>query len=154
MLGFDFFLHAGLLAGFYVEPSPFLLDPFDAFRRIPIGYLSFLLLAALLTWLMSRIDIQGWRDGLVFGLKLGALVWGAETLGLFSISTADAGLLAGWWIGQSAEMGVAGAVAGSGRARSRLRPLVVGVLALVVTAVVVTIALQSLGLAPARMAGA
>lgn len=45
MLGFDFFLNAGLLARLYLEPSPFLLPPAEAFRRIPIGYLSFLLTA-------------------------------------------------------------------------------------------------------------
>jgi len=43
-LGFDLFLHAGLLARLYVEPGPFLLPPMVAFRRIPLGYLSFLVL--------------------------------------------------------------------------------------------------------------
>ena len=50
MLGFDFFLHAGLLAGLYVEPSPFLLPPLSAFALIPVGYAAFLLSSVLLVW--------------------------------------------------------------------------------------------------------
>ena len=88
MIGFDFFLHAGLLARLYVEPSPFLLSPTQAFSLIPLGYLSFLVLAILLIWLMGKLEIYGWRRGLIFGFKLGALAWGAFILGLFSISTA------------------------------------------------------------------
>ena len=44
VIGFDLFLHAGVLAGIYSEPSPFLLPPEEAFRLIPLGYLSFLML--------------------------------------------------------------------------------------------------------------
>lgn len=149
MLGVDFFLHGGVLAGLYTQPSPFLLPPSDAFRRIPLGYVSFLLLSALLLWLMLRLGISGWRRGFFFGLGLGALIWGALVLGLFSISTAELGLLAGWFAGQTVEMGIAGAVAGSGLAGQRLRTLFVRVVALVLGLVVVTIAMQSLGLAPA-----
>ncbi len=149
MLAVDFFLHGGLLASLYVKQSPFLLSPLDAFRRIPLGYLSFLLLAGLLLWLMVKLGIRGWRQGLVFGLQLGALVWGALALGLLSISTAELSLLLGWFLGQTVEMGLAGAVTGSGLEGQRLRVLFVRVLALVVLLVVVTIVLQSAGLAPA-----
>ncbi len=149
MLGFDFLLHAGLLARLYLEPRPFLLAPLESFRRLPFGYLSFLLSAILLVWLMARLRLFGWRAGLGFGLKLGALIWGAGTLGLYSISTADASLLAGWFLGQTVEFGVAGAVAGSGLAGGRLGRLSVKVVALVLFLVIVTVALQSFGLAPA-----
>jgi hypothetical protein len=44
LVGFDFFLHAGLLARLYIKPSPFLLPPMEAFIRIPFGYMSILLL--------------------------------------------------------------------------------------------------------------
>jgi hypothetical protein len=40
MLGVDFFFHGGLLATLYQQPSPFLLPPSDAFRRIPLGHLA------------------------------------------------------------------------------------------------------------------
>ena len=153
MLAVDFFLHGGLLASLYAKSSPFLLPPLDAFLRIPLGYLSFLLLAGLLLWLMVRLGIRGWRQGLIFGLQLGALVWGALALGLLSISTAELSLLLGWFLGQTVEMGLAGAVAGSGLKRQRLRVLFVRVLALFVLLVVVTIVLQNTGLVPAAALG-
>jgi hypothetical protein len=40
MLGFDFFLHSGLLAKLYLQPSPFLLPPLASFKLIPLGYLT------------------------------------------------------------------------------------------------------------------
>jgi len=149
MLGFDLLLHAGVLARFYIEPSPFLLPPLEAFKRIPLGYLSFMILALLLLWLMVRLGIAGWRAGARFGLILGAALWAAQVLGLLSITTADWELLAGWFVGQTLELGVAGAVAGSGLAGVRLRRLSLVVLAFVIVAVIITVVLQSLGLAPA-----
>ena len=101
MLGMDFFLHGGLLAGLYLGAHRFLLPPKQAFALIPLGYLSLLLAAILLVWLMGRLHIAGARDGFLFGLQLGVLVWGAEVLGLASVSTADPLLLAGWFAGQS-----------------------------------------------------
>jgi hypothetical protein len=69
MLGFDFLLTAGLLAGLYLQPSPFLLSPISAFRLVPIGYLSFFPPAMLLAWLMRRLKLTGWRAGAIFGLE-------------------------------------------------------------------------------------
>lgn len=43
-VGFDLFLHAGILAHLYARPSAFLLPAEDAFRRIPLGYATFLAL--------------------------------------------------------------------------------------------------------------
>lgn len=54
MLGADFFLHGGLLASLYIQPSPFLLPPWDSFKRIPLGYLSALLLCNGAGWYGSR----------------------------------------------------------------------------------------------------
>jgi hypothetical protein len=45
MVGVDVVLHAGLLAPLYDWDSPFLLRPEEAFVRIPVGYLGFLVLA-------------------------------------------------------------------------------------------------------------
>jgi hypothetical protein len=154
MLGVDFFLHGGLLARLYARPSPFLLPPSDAFRLIPLGYLSFLLLNVLLLWLMLRLGISSWQQGFFFGLKLGTLIWGALVLGLLSISTAEVSLLAGWLVGQSLEMGIAGAVAGSGLAGKRIRTMLVRVVVLILLLVALTIALQNMGLAPAVQSGA
>lgn len=148
MLGFDFLLHASLLAELYLQPSPFLLPPLTAFALIPVGYLSFLLLAVLLAWLMMRLKLEGWRQGALFGLKLGGLTWGAFVLGLFSISTASLSLLMGWFIGQTLELALAGAVIGSGLAGMRLRRLFGVVILFVLLSIIATIILQSLGVVP------
>jgi hypothetical protein len=151
VLGFDFLLHGGLLAWLYAEPGPFLLSPEDAFRLIPLGYASFLILVILVVWLLVRLGIRGWRPGLVFGLKLGALAWGALVLGLLSISTARLALMAGWFVGQTIEAGVAGLVAGDGLYTDHPGRLFVYVLVFVVAALGATVVLQSLGLAPAAL---
>ncbi len=148
MLGFDFFLHAGLLAKLYLQPSPFLLDPATSFALIPVGYLSFLLLAVAMVWLMICMNLAGWRKGALFGLKFGSLVWGSFMLGLLSISTASYSLLLGWFIGQTLELVIAGVVIGSGLADTRLRRLFIVVFLLVLLSVISTIILQSLGIVP------
>ena len=147
-IGFDLFLHAGLLSSLYIQPSPFLLPPMKAFRLIPIGYLSFLILDVLLFWLMIRLEIRGWLEGLTFGLKVGGLIWGSLVLGLLSISTAGVALLAGWFFGQTIELGISGAVMGSGLAGRNLKRLFAIVLVFVFLMVMVTMTLQMLGLAP------
>lgn len=149
MLAVDLVLHAGLLAGFYVEGSGFLLAPADAFVRIPAGYAAFLGLAVALVWLMGRLGTVGLLPGARLGLALGAIAWGSLVLGLWSITTASPGLLAGWWIGQSLELGVGGGVAGSlaaGASRRRVSAAVIGMLA---AALAIVVILQSTGLAPA-----
>jgi hypothetical protein len=148
MLGFDFLLHAGILARIYLQPSPFLLPPLTALTLIPVGYLSFLLLSVLLVWLMIRLDLAGWRQGALFGLELGGLTWGAFLLGLASISTASYSLLIGWFIGQTLELTIAGAVVGSGLAGMRLRRLFGIVLIFALLSLFITIILQSLGVVP------
>ena len=149
VLGFDFLLHGGFLARLYAEPSPFLLPAEDAFRLIPLGYLSFLVFIILLVWLMVRQKIGGGSRGLVFGLQIGALTWGSFVLGLLSISTASLELMAGWFIGQTLEAGIGGMVIGWGLVSDRPTRLVVYVVLFVIAAVVVTIILQSVGFAPA-----
>lgn len=149
MIGFDFLLHAGLLARHYVEPHPFLLPPLQKFRLIPLGYLSFLLIAVLIVWIMLRLNVNGFKKGAIFGLKIGALIWASFTLGLASISSAQPALLVGWFIGQSIEASIAGGVIGIAFAAQRLRKLVIGVIVFVVACLAMTIVLQVTGLAPA-----
>jgi hypothetical protein len=144
MIGFDLFWHAGVAAGLYAQPDPFLLAPERAFALIPIGYLSFLLLGVLLVWLAARVGVDTTRSGAAFGLKLGALAWGALLLGLYSIATAPPLLLAAWFAGQTVELGLAGAVVGYGFSVPRLRGLFGRVLLLVLVLVVAAIVLQNL----------
>ncbi len=148
MLGVDFLMHAGLLADLYRHPSPFLVSPATAFALIPVGYLSFLLLAVLLVWLLLRLRLAGWLAGALFGLELGGLTWGAFVLGLLSISTASVPLLLGWFLGQTVELAIAGAVVGSGLAGRRIWRLFWVVAGLVVLCVLATILLQSFGVTP------
>lgn len=147
-LGFDVFLHGGLLARLYVEPSPFLLSPEEAFRRIPLGYLAFLVLTLTLYWVLRRLGVRGAIAGLRHGTAAGAVVWGAFGVGLYSISTVTMPLLAGWWIGQTVELGLAGAVLGAAENGVPLKRVWALVGAAVVVCVASTIVLQSLGLAP------
>lgn len=151
-VAFDFFLHAGALARLYMAPSPFLLPLNDAFRRIPLGYATFLGLTIALYWLIDRLGVRGWRMGMRYGLVVGAVVWGALVIGLYSISTASVPLLAGWWIGQAAELGLAGAVLGAAAAGTSLKRIWQAVAAAAAALIIATIALQSSGLAPAMRA--
>lgn len=153
MLGFDVLLHGGILAGFYVAADPFLLGPDEAFRRIPIGYASFLLLAILLVWLAIRTGVRGVGAGVRFGSILGAFLWGASVLGLWSITTARPALLVGWLVGQTIEMGIAGGVVGAGLSGARPQRLYGFAVALAIVCFAITVALQSFGLAPVDRPG-
>jgi hypothetical protein len=148
-IGIDVFLHGGLLAHLYVEPSPFLLPAEDAFRRIPLGYLTFLILTSGVFWLVRRLRIRGFTAGFRLAAVAGAVVWGALVLGLYSISTASLSLLTGWWIGQTVELAFAGGVLGAVANRVPLKRIwtVVGIA--VVALAAATVALQSLGISPA-----
>lgn len=147
-LGIDLFLHGGLLARLYLIKSPFILPATEAFRRIPLGYAAFLLLTAALFWLCRRLDVRGIRTGCRHGLVFGAVLWGSVVVGLYSISTASASLLAAWWIGQTLELGAAGGVIGGIAAGISQRRMLLWVAVIVFALLVLTIALQSFGVAP------
>jgi hypothetical protein len=75
-------------------------------------------------------------------------VWGALAIGLYSISTVTVSLLAGWWIGQTVELGLAGAVLGAAANGVPLKRIWAVVAGAVVACVAGTVVLQSVGLAP------
>lgn len=147
-VGLDVVIHGGILAPFYATRDPFLLPPEVAFRRIPLGYAGLLLLAILLVWLSVRADVRGVRRGVGFGLALGGLVWGGVALGLASITSARPGLLLGWFLGQTAESGVAGGFVGAGRAGARSSRLVGLAIGLVGAGFAIVVGLQSAGWVP------
>jgi hypothetical protein len=143
VIGFDFFLHAGLLNRLYSDDHPFLLAPEQAFEMIPVGYVAFLLLILLLTWLMLEQGISGGREGAVFGLQVGGLTWAAFILGLISIANVPLRLMAGWYIGQTLELGLAGWVIGTAIESDQLRPLVWRVIWLVLVFFLLGVLLQN-----------
>ena len=152
-LGVDVLLHGGLFASQYAAPTSFLLDPHESFRRIPFGYVTFLILTSGLYWLLRRLDIEGPWPGFRHGGAAGCVIWGALVLGLYSITTAPAGLLTAWWIGQSLELGLAGAVIGSSNAGARLGRIWAVVLVAVLVCFAATVTLQTVGWAPVARTG-
>ena len=145
VLGIDFFLHAGLFAGLYTQSTPSLLAPEDAFRLIPLGYLSILLQIILLLWLIVSLKIQTLKEGALFGVKLGLLLGSSMVLGMLSISTLTWQFLLGSMFAQVVEITLAGAIIGSGLRAESLRNLFFKVIAIVILLLVLTIALQNLG---------
>ena len=144
VIGFDFLLHAAILAPLYAEPHPFLLSPERAFALIPVGYLSFLIFVMLVLWLMVKLKITNWKEGLFFSLKLGALIWGALTLSLLSITSAPLILMVGWFLGQTVETGIAGLVIGAGLGAEKLKSLLIWIVLFVLGAIMLGVILQNL----------
>ncbi len=147
-IGIDLLLHGGVLARQYLVKSPFLLEPEEAFRRIPLGYLAFLILTLGLCWLFRQLNVQGAWPGFRLGAIAGFVVWGALALGLYSISTISLPLMIGWWLGQSLELGLAGVILGVAANGTSLKRIWAVVVIVVVICVALTIVLQSTGWAP------
>ena len=151
LIGVDFFLHGGIFSKNYVQESPFLLPALEAFRRIPYGYLALLGTTALLVWIFGRANVKGWRNGLGVGLSLGFVMAFSSSAGLYSISTARIQLLASWFVIQVIETAIACVVIGQGLFVSNLRRLTIIVIIGVILLFVVTVAMQSFGLASPMM---
>lgn len=143
-VGFDFVLHAGVLADLYERDDPFLLAQEDAFRYIPLGYLAFLVFTILLVRVVLWRRVDDGRRGFLVGLELGALLWLGISLALASITTASWTLLLWWFIGQTLELAIAGWIVGAGIAAKGLRGLTIRVTLFVFACVVGGVVLQNL----------
>lgn len=143
-LAVDLLFHAGLLAERYEHGGPGLLSLEQAFARIPLGYLSFLIQVAVLLWLAVRLEVQGVVRGLGLGVVVGLILGVDRLLGLASITTLDPALLGWWATAQTAEMAVVGAVVGCGLERPRVGGIVVAVVMLVLLSIAVTVVLQNI----------
>lgn len=144
VVGFDLFLHAGILSPLYKGPSTFLLPPEIAFKLIPLGYSAFALLNIMLAWLMIKLNLKGLAAGFKFGLKLGLFIWVALAIGLASIASPPIKLLIGWAGGQSVELGLAGAIFGIGFERRNLKKLGLWCLVIFLVCAMVGILIQNL----------
>jgi len=150
MIALDLLLNAGLFAKLWLEPSSFLLAPRELFRRLPLGYLAFLGQAIAYVWLATLIGVRNWKQGTVFGLKLGVLLNVASVLGLRSGTTASwTMLLVAWLIGGIVLTVGACFMAGFSEERGERRALLSAFLVLIGSVVLIAL-LQSTGLVPAR----
>jgi len=149
MMALDLFLNAGVFAKAWLEPSSFLLDPQQLFRRIPLGYIAFFLEACVYVWLTMRVGARTWKRGCFFGLKLGGLLNIASTLGLRSGTTASWPILLIWLVGGIVLTTGACSMAGLSSARGEKRALLSAILALVVAFILIVV-LQNTGLVPTR----
>jgi hypothetical protein len=148
MVGLDFVLNAGLFAAMYQDGGPFLLAPLEAFRRIPLGYLAFLILAAAMVELSFRMRATTMAAGLRLGGAAGAAIGAAWGLGLYSVATLTpltALAFAAIWL---ALLTVAGAVAATGLGRTSLRGLTLRVVGTDLLGAIAVVAMQSFGILP------
>jgi hypothetical protein len=149
IVGFDLFQNAGVFARFWLEPGPAFLPPEKLFQRIPLGYLTFLISAGMFTWLMSQLRVFGWKQGTLFGLKLGALLSISWVLGLVCVFPIRYSVLVVWFVGGLVQYISAAAVIGIGLSSDRPGRLSVIVVGLVILLVIATTVMQNLGFAPA-----
>jgi hypothetical protein len=145
---FDFFQHAGLFARLWIESRAAFLPPEELFKRIPLGYLSFLIASSMLVWLMVRLGISGWKQGALFGLKLGAFLSCTYVVGMASGFPIKPALLIAILFGSTAQCAIATAVIGSGMSGARLGRLSLKLVAFLILVLIAYFLLQSLGLAP------
>jgi hypothetical protein len=148
MLGLDFLLNGALLAGMYQGEGTFILAPAEAFRRIPLGYLAFLIVALGIVELAYRLRVTQIADGVRLGLVIGGVFGATWGLSLYSIATLGAQVALAFALVWFALLLLASAVAAAGLAQSSLRRLALGVAAFDVLCAVTVIALQSLGVVP------
>ena len=125
-----------------------MLAPMEAFRRIPLGYLAFLILAAGVVELAHRLGVTTMGAGIRLGLLLGGTLASTWALGLYSVATLSAQVamtFAAIWL---VLLTVAGGVAAAGLGRTRVRGLALQVLGVDLIGAVAVIALQSFGVVP------
>jgi hypothetical protein len=149
IMGFDLVQNAGVFARFWREPGSAFLPPEKLYQRIPLGYLSFLVSATMLTWLISRLTIVGWKQGALFGLKLGGFLSISLVLGLACEFPIKPSLLLAWFFDTWTQSIAAAAVIGGGLSSDRPGRLSLMVVGVVILMAIATIVMQNLGFAPA-----
>jgi hypothetical protein len=146
MLGLDFLLNGALFARMYQGGGAFFLAPGEAFRRIPFGYLAFLILAIAIVEIANRLRIATFEAGIRLGLAMGGVLAAVWSLSLYSIATLDALVAVAFALIWLALLVIGSAVAASGLARPSLRGLAFGVATFDVLCVLTVVGLQSFGL--------
>jgi hypothetical protein len=148
ILGLDFLLNGALFARMYQGGGPFMLPPAEAFRRIPLGYMAFFILAVSIVEIVYRLGITRITQGMLLGFAIGGVFGATWGLSLYSIASIQ-GLVALAFVAIWFALCVlASAVAAVGLAQPSLRGLAIRVAAFDVLCAVTVIALQSFGVVP------
>jgi hypothetical protein len=148
MLGLDFLLNGALFARLYQGDGAVMLAPTEAFRRIPFGYLAFLILAIGVVELAYRLRVTRLADGVRLGLLIGVVLAATWSLGLYSIANISAEValaFGGIWL---ALVVLACGVAATGLRQPSLRGIALRAGAFDVVCIAIVIALQSFGVVP------
>lgn len=148
MVGLDLVLNAALFARMYEEGGAFMLAPGEAFRRIPFGYLAFLLLAGGMVELAFRLGATTLSQGIRLGAATGAVLGAAWSLGLYSIATLSPQIALAFAVIWFSLVTVSGAIAAVGLSRASLRGLTLQVAGMDVLGAIAVVALQSFGVVP------
>lgn len=148
-IAIDIFQNAGLFAKMWLDSSSAFLPPEKLAQRIPLGFIALLLLVILLTWLMVRLNISGWKQGASFGLKFGVLFEAAATLGTLSAFSVSPSLIIAWFLGGVIKDSILCMIIGSGLGGAHLGRLWAKAIVFIVVIVIVTLILQAFGYAPA-----
>lgn len=148
MLGLDFLLNGAVFARIYQDGGAFMLAPAEAFRRIPLGYLAFLIVAFGIVELTHRLGITQPAAGIRLGLVLGAVVGAVWALSLYSIATLSVPAALAFAVVWVSLLVVGSGAAAASLGRSSQRKLVLLVAGFDLACVIAVVALQSLGIVP------
>ena len=147
-IGFDLFLHAGLLAKLYHEDNPAILPPLDAFYLIPVGYFAFFLYCVFLYWLILTTKISDRIAIIKFSVMVGVFLGIASTLAQVSILQVNELLLIGWGIGFIIEIFIAGTIIAYALTGYSHKKLFYLVILFDFALFIITVVMQNIGLAP------
>ena len=148
-IGIDLFLGGGLFSKLWLESNGLFLPPEKMLKLIPLGYLSFLISSSLLVWLMVGLAISGWKQGTLFGLKIGGIISSAGALGIASVfPVKPVHVIVLLFVG-IIQNSIAAMVIGSGLGGARLGRLFVKVIVLVLISAILVLIMQILGMATA-----
>ena len=147
-IGFDLFLHAGLLAKLYHDDNPAILPPLDAFYRIPFGYIAFFLYWIFLYWLIIKAELSDRIVIIRFSAIVGVFLGISSTLAQFSILQVNELLLIGWGLGFIIEIIIAGTIIAYALTGYSYKKLFYFVLLFDIALFIITVVMQNIGLAP------
>jgi hypothetical protein len=109
----DFLTHAIFLASWWRSTEKYWLPPRELFRLIPLGYTSFAIYCAALTWLLRRLynERLDFATGLRFGAVAGLVSGTGSVLGTYSAFRMPISALLVWPASLTLDSTVAGAIA-------------------------------------------